>query len=142
MYECPKILLDTNLWVYLYASNTSTKVARIKHLIDEHFQAMIVSTQILGELYYVLTRKGFQSKEQAKEIIVKTITTFPVVGIGAINVVKALEVQESYNYSYWDSLLIATALLNEVTVLYSEDMQHNQLVANQTRIINPFQEIS
>jgi predicted nucleic acid-binding protein len=138
MSEKPNIILDTNLWVYLYANNANTQVIRVKYLIDKHFQTIIVSTQILGELYYVLTRKGFQSKELAKEIILKTVATFPVVGIGAINVVKALEVQERYNYSYWDSLLIATALLNEVTVLYSEDMQHNQFVANKTRIINPF----
>ncbi len=139
MNENQKILLDTNLWVYLYASNAGTKVAKTKQLIDEHFQVIIVSTQILGELYYVLTRKGFQSKEHAKEIVIKTVATFPVVGISAVNVVKALEVQTRYNYSYWDSLLIATALLNEVVILYSEDMQHNQLIDKQTKIVNPFQ---
>lgn len=139
MNENPRIILDTNLWVYLYANNADTKVMRVKYLLDEHFQTIIVSTQILGELYYVLTRKGFQSKEQAKEIIVTTIATFPIVGIGSVNVMKALDIQERYNYSYWDSLLIATALLNDVAILYSEDMQHNQLVSNKTRIINPFQ---
>jgi predicted nucleic acid-binding protein len=43
-----------------------------------------------------------------------------------------------YNFSYYDSIIVATALENECNVIYSEDMQHNQLIENQLRIINPF----
>ncbi len=42
-----------------------------------------------------------------------------------------------YGYSYWDSLIIATALQNDCSILYSEDMQHNQLIEGKLRIINP-----
>jgi predicted nucleic acid-binding protein len=35
---------------------------------------------------------------------------------------------------YYDSLIIATALENACSVLYSEDMQHNQKIENQLRI--------
>jgi predicted nucleic acid-binding protein len=41
-------------------------------------------------------------------------------------------------YTYWDSLILATALLANCTIGYSEDMQHNQLVESQLRIVNPF----
>ncbi|GAB4289651.1 MAG: hypothetical protein Fur0025_24150 [Oscillatoriaceae cyanobacterium] len=58
--------------------------------------------------------------------------------IDSVVLLKALDINEMYNYSYWDSLLIATALSNDCSILYSEDMQHNQLIENKTRIINPF----
>jgi len=71
---------------------------------------------------------------------VTTIATFPVSEVGTLMVVKALELRDHYNYSYWDSLLIAMALLNDCQQLYSEDMQHDQLIENKIRIINPFRE--
>ena len=37
-----------------------------------------------------------------------------------------------------DSLMISSALLNNCNILYSEDLQHNQLIENQLQIINPF----
>ena len=44
----------------------------------------------------------------------------------------------SFYSTYWDSLIVATALSSECSILYSEDMQHNQLIENKLRIINPF----
>jgi len=139
MNEDKKIFMDTNLWVYLYAKSPQTKSQQVKQIVKDNFRNIVVSTQVLGELYHVLTRKGFQTKEEAKEIIIKTIATFPVSEISTLNVVKALDIHHQYQYSYWDSLLIATALLNSFPLLYSEEMQHNQLIENKVRIINPFQ---
>ncbi|NJP12010.1 MAG: PIN domain-containing protein [Leptolyngbyaceae cyanobacterium RU_5_1] len=64
--------------------------------------------------------------------------TFSVTEIDVLKVIQALEVNLKYGYSYWDSLIIATALLNDCSVFYSEDMQHNQLIENKTRIVNPY----
>jgi predicted nucleic acid-binding protein len=50
----------------------------------------------------------------------------------------ALDINLNYGYTYWDSLVIATALQHDCDSLYSEDMQANQLIEQKTRIINPF----
>jgi predicted nucleic acid-binding protein len=50
-----KILIDTNLWIYLYALNPQAKHDRIEDLVQQNFAKIIVSTQILGELYHVVT---------------------------------------------------------------------------------------
>ena len=50
-----------------------------------------------------------------------------------------LNIISKYKFSYWNSLIIASALQNNCTILYSEDMQHNQLIENKLRIINPFE---
>jgi len=60
-----------------------------------------------------------------------------VVDIDQSKVLQAMEVNIRYGYSYWDSLIIATALQNNCGILYSEDMQHDQLIEDRLRIINP-----
>lgn len=41
-------------------------------------------------------------------------------------------------FSYWDSLIVAAALDAGCDTLYSEDMQHGQLVEGRLRLVNPF----
>jgi predicted nucleic acid-binding protein len=42
--------------------------------------------------------------------------------------------------SYWDSLIVATALEADATLLYSEDMHHDLWINARLRIVNPFVE--
>ena len=133
-----KVLIDTNLWVYLYAKSPETKHFKVIQLVETNFDNIIFSTQIIVEFYHVLTKKNFCSKEEAKDIIVEITTAFPVIEIDTANVLKALDINNKTGYSYWDSLVFATALLNDCRFLYSEDMQHNQIIENKTRVINPF----
>jgi len=51
---------------------------------------------------------------------------------------KALDVRERYGFSWYDSLIVAAALAAGCQRLYSEDMQHGQLIDGQLSVINPF----
>ncbi len=51
---------------------------------------------------------------------------------------KALRIKKALNYSYWDSLIIASALENNCSILYTEDMQDSQTINNELTIVNPF----
>jgi len=133
-----KVLLDTNLWVYLYAKDPPDKSVKVRELVNNNFSRIIISTQILGELYNVLLKKKFTSKDEAKQIILEMVTNFPIVEIDVLKVMTALEINSTYGYSYWDSLVVATALQHNCDILYSEDMQANQIIEKKTRIINPF----
>ncbi|TVP62246.1 MAG: PIN domain-containing protein [Nodularia sp. (in: Bacteria)] len=132
-----KIFLDTNLWIYLYAKNLPEKSQQVAEILKNNSSSLLVSTQILGELFHVLTRKKFTSKADAITIISDIVNTFPIQSINTTEVIQALEINAKYHYSYWDSLIIATALLSECSIIYSEDMQHNQLIENKVRILNP-----
>jgi len=44
----------------------------------------------------------------------------------------------NYNFSYYDSMIVSAALQSECEVIYSEDMQHNQIIEKRLQIINPF----
>ena len=133
------IFLDTNLWIYLYAKNPPDKYQKVAEIIKVNSSLLLISTQVLGELFHVLTRKNFTSKIDAITIISDLINTFPVQAINTAEVIQALEINTKYNYSYWDSLIIATALLGKCSIIYSEDMQHNHLIDNKIRILNPFE---
>jgi predicted nucleic acid-binding protein len=51
-----------------------------------------------------------------------------------------LLLKEKYHYSWWDSLVLASALENGCQIVYSEDMQHEQVIEDSLKIINPFLE--
>ncbi len=133
-----KVVLDTNLWVYLYAQNVPDKQMPVKALVSTHFDSIVLTAQVLGELYHVLTRKKLVTTAVAREIILEMVKTFPVLEVDAVKVITALDIHERYHYSYWDSLNLATAALHDCETVYTEDMQHEQLIEDKVRIINPF----
>ena len=50
----------------------------------------------------------------------------------------AFNIRQKYNISYWDSLVIASALQSGCDTLYSEDMQDGLILENGLRVVNPF----
>lgn len=49
-----------------------------------------------------------------------------------------MKINLTYGYAYWDSLIISTAINENCSLIYSEDMQHNQSIENKLKILNPF----
>ena len=54
---------------------------------------------------------------------------------------KASAFREECAFSFWDSTIVSSALRAGASVLYSEDMQDELVVANRVRIINPFENL-
>jgi predicted nucleic acid-binding protein len=50
----------------------------------------------------------------------------------------AISVAESTGYSFYDSLIVASALSAECTILFTEDLQSGQIIAGRLTIRNPF----
>jgi len=50
----------------------------------------------------------------------------------------ALFLINRYDFQLFDSIIIASALDGNCSVLYSEDLQHNQLIEDRLTVINPF----
>ena len=51
---------------------------------------------------------------------------------------RGLKVAERYGYAVYDAMIIASALLPGCTTLYSEDMQHGQVIDGELSIQNLF----
>jgi predicted nucleic acid-binding protein len=50
----------------------------------------------------------------------------------------AWELRKRYNLSFWDSLIVASALQAGCTTLYTEDLNHGMIVDKSLHIVNPF----
>lgn len=130
------IFIDTNLWIYLYSNEE--KGNKIKQLVDDNFINITVSTQVLGEIFHTITRKGFKDKEDAKQIVLSLSKSFNIFEILYPCIVRAIDICVNYGYSYWDSLIVAASLESNCSILYTEDMHHGQAIEDRLRIINPF----
>jgi predicted nucleic acid-binding protein len=135
-YMNDRIFIDTNLWIYSYSNDDKSN--KCKELLDRHFENVNISTQVLGEIFSVLTKKNIKTKEEASQIIADLTSGFSVTDVLTATVNKAVDISIKYAFSYWDSLIIASALESNCTILYTEDMQDGQVIDNKLRIVNPF----
>ena len=86
----------------------------------------------------MLVSKIKLSGDEAKIIVEKVSNDFPVISIEKKLVSKAIDIHLNYKYRYWDSLVIATALMNDCDILYSEDLHDGQVIEHKLTIVNPF----
>lgn len=136
-----RVFVDTNLWVYLYADDSNKeKTETIKSLVDKYFENIIISTQVLGEFFHVLVKKGLKEKEEARQMGFEISSNFNVVDVLSSSVIKAMNISILNGFAYWDSLIIASALESNCSALYTEDLQHGQVIEKKLKIINPFSE--
>ncbi len=61
------VFIDSNLWVYYHSMKPDEKLTKTRDLILTNFNSILISTQILGELYYVLVRKSMARKPMPEE---------------------------------------------------------------------------
>jgi len=131
-----RVFLDTNIWIYAYSNGIKKESA--VNIIEKFFEDILISTQNINELYVVLTKKKIVSTEIAGNIINDLMDSFNISLIEKETIQHAIKLKARCKLQYFDSLLLATALENGCNVFYSEDMQHNLMIENKLKIINPF----
>ena len=133
-----KIFIDTNILVYASVIDNSNSQKRIKALefISQIESKIIISTQVINEFYVSLLKNKVSENEIQKKIMELLIKT-EVSTITMKTILEGWELRKKYNLSYWDSLIISSALENECTILYSEDLQNNMKIKNKLVIRNP-----
>ena len=62
-------------------------------------------------------------EEQIRELVTSFYAKYRVLDLGYNTLISASELRESYSLSFWDSMIVASALEADVSTLYSEDMQ-------------------
>ncbi|MDR0518373.1 MAG: PIN domain-containing protein [Fibromonadaceae bacterium] len=134
-----KVFIDTNILVYAYNSDNDEKQNIAAKLLNENLaeEEIYISVQVLNEFYAVLSRHKithFDIKQYTDEII----SSVRILPISVLTTRKAFKAKEKYHYSWWDSLVLASALENDCKIIYSEDMQHGQVIENTLEIVNPF----
>jgi predicted nucleic acid-binding protein len=99
---------------------------------------LIVSTQVINEVCSVLVRKAAFTETQLKQTIQDFYDSCSVVELNAEILVNASNLRIRYHFSFWDGLIVASALSAKAEILYSEDMQDGLVVEQRLTIANPF----
>lgn len=131
-----KCFIDTNIWVYAHLQDTHNKGEMALELL-ETLPPLVGSTQVLNEYYSVMLKKKI-ADHLIQENIELIIRIAEITVIEIVTLRRAHKLKLKYGFSYWDSLVLASALEASCQYLYSEDMQHHQLIENSLIIINPF----
>lgn len=128
------VFLDSNVLLYALGSE-APKRTRALALIAER---PTVSTQVVNECSHVLRRKaGWAPAEVARELPI-LIGLMRVVDVGMPHVREAWRIAERYGYGHFDSLIIASALAAGCQTLWTEDLQHGQIIDGALTLRNPF----
>ena len=134
--------IDSNTIVYANSQGDSRKKAIARDLVQRMLvEGGVISFQVVQESLNVLTRKlpSPVSLGDAGELLRGVLEPLWQVMPSPALYQRALDLQERYRYSFYDSLIIAAALTAGCTRLYSEDLQDGQQIEGLT-IVNPFSE--
>jgi predicted nucleic acid-binding protein len=135
-----RVFVDTNVLTYLFddAEPEKQKKAGARLRNEQSNRELVVSTQVLQELYASLT-KGAQpiATPEIAEMAVRQAAALTVVHIDVPLVLEAIVRCREHSLSFWDSLIVGAALAADCRLLLSEDMSDGQ-VFGELRIANPF----
>jgi predicted nucleic acid-binding protein len=125
---------DTSVLLYLL-SDDAVRADRIESLLGGRG---VISVQVLNEFAVVALRKLKMPLNEVREILdtIRAVCAAEPITVETHD--RGLAVFERYKFSLYDSVLVATALMSGAKILYSEGLQHGQVIDNQLRVVNPF----
>jgi predicted nucleic acid-binding protein len=138
MMTAPDSFVDTNVFVYAQDVSDAKKRKKALELLKQLSEEgrLAISTQVLQEFASVATRKlGLSLPETTA--LVEELAKLPTLSIDAAVIKYALSIHFAHQFSFFDSLIIATAAQHKCTRVFTEDMAHGQFVCG-LELINPF----
>ena len=135
-----KVFVDTNILVYARDASETKKQEQAKQWMAYLWQSRLgrLSYQSCNEYYVVTTQrlKPGLSRKAAQDDI-KAFEAWNPLPIDRPVIENAWRIQERYQFSWWDSLILSAAQIQGCKYLLSEDLQHEQMI-NDVQVINPF----
>jgi len=131
------VFVDTNVVVYAFdTADIQKQQAAIAVL--ESDRRLVVSTQVLLEVWWVLTRRlSHPLPEDTAAVVVDELCRLPVVTIDVEMVRRAIDISRRFRIAVWDALIIAAARSAGCDSVLSEDLQAGQDFDGVT-VENPF----
>ena len=100
---------------------------------------IIVSSQVINEFHWNMTRKYGLQDRAALELVTTNIEPITLITDLSYSIYrKAFALRAKYSLSFWDSLIASAALAASCEILYTEDMQDGLIIENQLAIKTPF----
>jgi predicted nucleic acid-binding protein len=124
---------DTSVLLYLLSSD-SRKADRVEELLE---QSGVISVQVLNEFTVVAFRKLKMPFAEIREVLdtIRAVSRTEPVTIEDHD--RGVLIAERYRFSFYDSVIVASALRARCKTLYTEDLQHRQVIEDQLTLVNP-----
>ncbi len=137
----PSIMLDTNVLVYFYDPNSPEKQKRAERVLNylQQLGTGCFSVQNLAEFVTAAMRKLDPplTPTQAYEQVSMLTEAWAVFNLTPQIILEATRGVRDHQLSYYDAQIWATARLNQISFVFSEDFQDGQTLEG-VRFINPF----
>lgn len=130
---------DTNILVYAVDPGEPEKSPVASALVEEYLVPGdgMISVQVLREFYSAARKlRRPLSDEQAQEMV-RYFATFSPLPEDARTVLGAVRLSREHMLSFWDALIVESALSAGADRLLTEDLQHGQEIEG-LRVENPF----
>jgi len=129
------VFVDSNVLVYARDPRDPAKRARaaswIAHLWNERLGR--ASAQVLSEYYVTITRKlrpGVAPEDAWDDV--KSFLAWRPQSIDEALLQRAREVEQRHRLSWWDSMVVAAAQLQDCALLLTEDLQDGAIFGGVT----------
>lgn len=134
-------LVDTNVLVYAYDRAEPKKQIRAHGVLDwlVAAEAGVLSTQVLGEFFWVVTRKLKErlTVREARARVEKYVESWRVVAVTPEIVLESARGAAEFNMPFYDAQIWETAKLNQIPMVLSEDFSDGARIAS-VQFLNPF----
>jgi predicted nucleic acid-binding protein len=138
-----KVFVDTNILVYACDRSEAQKQLTALQVLNQLAitRTGVISTQVLAEFFVAVTNErkfaAPLSAADAYEYIQDYLYSWEVVDLTGLVVLEAARGVRDYQFSFWDAQIWATAKLNQILVVYSEDFNVGAAIEG-VRFQNPF----
>ena len=132
--------LDTNVLVYTLDETDEAKHRRAEQLVRRSIEigTGCISYQVVQETLNIATRKLGFSAGDARALLAHVLAPLWTVFPSEELYERGLAMRDRYGFSFYDSMIVASAVESGCIRLYTEDLQHGQRILSLT-IENPFQ---
>ena len=127
-----RVFIDSNVWLYLFLQSDARKSDIAQNFISGNIgNHIFVTYQVINEVSNQLLKNGFGEKT-VRDTVMFMHKICVVRNFSRDMVILASAIRENYKISFWDSMIVAAALICDCNILASEDMQDGLKIENTT----------
>ena len=132
-----RVFVDSNIFLYTLDKGDEARREKAKARLSglSNSNRVVISTQVLNEVYAVATRKLGIDAVMAKRFV-RQLYDFDVVVVTQEVIDAAMDCAILNQLNYWDALMVAAAESARCSVLWTEDMNSGETIRG-VQLVNP-----
>ena len=130
------MFIDSNIFLYAIGDKDLNKQKIAQNIIASDNAS--ISVQVINEVCVNALRKLNFSESDLQQLIESCYSRYVILDLNLTIFKLASNLRTQYNFSYFDSIIVAAAMHGGCETLYTEDMQDGLVIMERLKIVNPF----